>query len=382
MRKTLSLLIAIGILSSSFIACGTSSKDITNNESKINNSSNINKDKEESNNETSNKEKDKNSNDLDIFLNGGVLEGNINDNIGVVINLENSYKKDDCIIATEYYTKYPDQSLDVDIKSDGNNKYTINESENGKSTGIYKVTIEGNTVKGTFTNTSTNVKSNVDLEFKKESNEKKVNNDNNIENKNNSEEKKDNTKTIGFLRDTAINKGLLNGEIAHLTNEQVKNIGNGNPKISKEFEGQNVVVARLEENLEDTLGKFYVSAASNNAKLAKEDYLIDGKKAWITTIAEASIYLSGSKEGNNFAIIEEDGKVCNYKDLYDAAKNDELKQINIKNGQYRTVSSEEIAYDYNSPFWINSTGSLITSEDNPDPDGWQPPRVLEWPPQK
>ena len=35
MRKTLSLLIAIGILSSSFIACGTSSKDITNNESKI-----------------------------------------------------------------------------------------------------------------------------------------------------------------------------------------------------------------------------------------------------------------------------------------------------------------------------------------------------------
>ncbi|EOU1488735.1 hypothetical protein VOH95_001968 [Clostridium perfringens] len=183
MRKTLSLLIAIGILSSSFIACGTSSKDITNNESKINNSSNINKDKEESNNETSNKEKDKNSNDLDIFLNGGVLEGNINDNIGVIINLENSYKKDDCIIATEYYTKYPDQSLDVDIKSDGNNKYTINESENGKSTGIYKVTIEGNTVKGTFTNTSTNVKSNVDLEFKKESNEKKSDNENNTDNK-------------------------------------------------------------------------------------------------------------------------------------------------------------------------------------------------------
>lgn len=57
MRKTLSLLIAIGILSSSFIACGTSSNDITNNESKINNSININKDKEESNNETSNKEK-------------------------------------------------------------------------------------------------------------------------------------------------------------------------------------------------------------------------------------------------------------------------------------------------------------------------------------
>lgn len=212
-------------------------------------------------------------------------------------------------------------------------------------------------------------------------NKNKEENSNKISNKNSIDDKKSCDETIGFLRKVAVDNGLIPVEILHLTDEQAKSFGNGNPDLAMNFQGRSALVASLDGDLNDKLGKFYVDTTKDNAKLGQANYLINGKKAWITKIMEASIYLSGYNEGANFAIIGENGKVYNYKDLYDAAKKGELNQLDIKTNKYREVSAGEIAYDYFNPFWVNSTGTLITSKNNPKPSDWQPENT-NWQPEK
>lgn len=401
MKKFISILVAAGIISSVFLGCGTTNEINLNKESKkskpISNETSKTNDKDQSIENEEKKSEEKQSNPLDVFLKGGELIGNINGNIGVVIDLSRAVREGDEVVATEYYTKYSDQRLNVRIKSDGNNKYIINESSDGKASGIYNVTLDGNKVTGIFTNVSTDVKSSVDLEFNrngKESKSKniKVNKDKNEEGKtkeNNtsevSEQSNNKEVTIGFLRNIVNEKILTGGaKVVTLSKEEAKEIENDfvNHKyaLMDKYNNKIALYAGIDDpNPSGCSGRFYESTLPNDTKVGLPNYIINGENAWYVYLKDATVAFDGGK-ANAYAIIGSNGKVYNNKDIYDAAVKGQLKQREFSGKEYKSISPEELSDNYyNSPcpgsvIWGNgSSAGLQISKDNPDPNGWQPP---------
>ncbi|MGL5067902.1 MAG: hypothetical protein ACRC6T_08825 [Sarcina sp.] len=70
--------------------------------------------------------------------------------------------------ASECYPQYPKQIYNLMIYSNNSNSpnsFEFDESCNGASTGTYNVTLNGNTLTGTFTNESTGKSSYVSLKL-------------------------------------------------------------------------------------------------------------------------------------------------------------------------------------------------------------------------
>lgn len=103
---------------------------------------------------------------LSPFMDSKSITAQIAGNIGVTILPNTAKEVNGTISIEEYYNQYANQIMMLNVTSSGVDSFTMNESQNGTATGIYKMKfVNKNLATGTFENVATKKVSTVTMTF-------------------------------------------------------------------------------------------------------------------------------------------------------------------------------------------------------------------------
>lgn len=103
---------------------------------------------------------------LSPFMDSKSITAQIDNNIGVTILPNTAKELNGTISIEEYYNQYSNQIMMLTVTTSGADSFTMNESQNGIATGIYKMKfVDKNSATGTFENVATKKVSSVTMTF-------------------------------------------------------------------------------------------------------------------------------------------------------------------------------------------------------------------------